>query len=165
MGAVIRKIPPGNLRGTAILIFATVGSCKTSFDRLVKAVDKLALKISEEVIIQKGVSKYQSQTANCFEFCDQKRMAALISKANIVISHAGFGIIAESIQMNKRLILIPREHRFGDAEGNQVELAEYLAEKTGGITCVRNVNLLQTAVEHIREINPSYQFTNKIPGK
>ena len=146
------------------MIFATVGSSSTPFDRLVKAVDKLASQISEKVMIQKGVSQFKTETAQSFDFCSPGTMAQWITGANIVISHAGFGIIAECIRMNKRLVLIPREHRFGDAEGNQVELAEYLAEKTRGITCVRNVENLQKAVNQIQGINPHYQFTNNIPG-
>jgi len=145
------------------LIFATVGSSQTPFERLVKAVDELAKKLSEIVVIQIGASKYFPETAEYFDFCDSAEMVSLIKAANIVIAHAGFGIITDCIRMKKRMILIPREHRFGDAEGNQVELAEHLAKTVRGIMCVRDVTLLKNAFEEIKNIALCYQFTNKIP--
>jgi len=157
------KLSQRSLRKTIILIFATVGSSKTPFDRLVKAVDGLASIISEQVIVQLGASNYQPRAASYFKYCDSEKIASFIKEANIVISHAGFGIIADCIRMNKRLILIPREQRFGDAEGNQVELAEYLAKNSDGIICIRDVNKLQAALIQVQNTTPCYQFTNKIP--
>jgi len=145
------------------LIFATVGSSQTPFDRLVRAVDKLAEQLTEEVVIQKGSSSYQPKAARAFDFCDPEKMASLIQQAGIVISHAGFGIIADCIRFEKRLILVPREHRFGDAEGIQIELAEYLAKTTPGVLCVRDVAKLPEAIEQIKKRIPRYQFANKIP--
>jgi len=145
------------------LIFATVGSSNTSFDRLVKAVDEIAEQQTEEVIIQIGAAKILPRLATYFRFCDSEKMTALIARANVVICHAGFGIIADCIGMNKRLILIPREHRFGDAEGNQVELAEYIAQRSIGIICIRDVSKLPDALEQVRSLTPNYQFTTRIP--
>lgn len=145
------------------MIFATVGSSSKPFDRMVAAVDNLASRVAEGIIIQKGVSRYEPKIAKYFDFCDSEKMASLIKEANVVISHAGFGMIADCIRFHKPLILIPREHRFGDAEGNQVELAEYLAENTRGIICIRDVKQLLNAFNQIKNTIPNYQFSSRIP--
>lgn len=145
------------------MIFATVGSSKTPFDRLVMAVDKLAAEIDEEVEIQQGVSSYVPKSAKYFDFCDSSQMDSLLQKSRLVIAHAGFGVITDCIRLKKPMILIPREHRYGDAEGIQVELAEYLAQNTRGIICIRDVKNLHQALNQIKDINPNYHFTNQIP--
>ena len=164
MAAGTQEFSPGKIRGTAILIFAAVGSSQTPFDRLVKAVDQLASQVAEEVMIQIGVSRYQPKVAKYFRFCDAEKMTALLQQAEIVIAHAGFGIITDCIRLNKSLILIPREHRFGDAEGNQLELAEHLARMKKGVICVRDESNLSAALNQVKKITPRYQFTNNIPA-
>jgi UDP-N-acetylglucosamine transferase subunit ALG13 len=79
------------------LIFATVGTCHKSFDRFIRAIDHLATKLSEEVIIQIGISNYVPENAKYFNFCNYKKMSELIEQANTIIAHAGFGIIGECI--------------------------------------------------------------------
>lgn len=146
------------------MIFATVGSSKTPFDRMVKAVDDLASKIAEDVIIQRGVAAFKPKAASFFDFCNSEKIISLIRAANVVIAHAGFGIITECIKHQKRLILIPREHRYGDAEGIQTELAEYLAKNVAGIICVRDVNKLFDSLNQVSKIQPQYRFKTKIPA-
>ena len=164
MEASFEKLSQSQVWGTANLIFATVGSSKTPFDRLVKAVDDIAKQVSEEVVIQIGAAKISPRFATYFDYCDSDKMASLIELANIVISHAGFGIIADCIRMSKRLVLIPREHCFRDAEGNQVELAEYIAENSKGIICIRDVTRLPDVLDQVKKITPNYQFTTRIPN-
>ncbi|MDZ7263402.1 MAG: hypothetical protein ONB16_02375 [candidate division KSB1 bacterium] len=144
------------------MIFAAVGSSQTPFDRLVRAVDDLASRIDEEVIIQKGATPYQPQHAQFFDYCEPKRMQSLIHEASVLIAHAGFGIVGDGIRYQKRMILIPREHRFGDAEGNQVELAEHLAAQAIGIFCLKEVSQLYSTWMNIKKVNPCYQFKNSI---
>ena len=145
------------------MIFATVGSSQTPFDRLVKAVDHLAEKLTEPVIIQRGASRYKPMKAQYFDFCDSFKMAELLQEADVVVAHAGFGVVTDCIRLKKPMILIPREHRFGDAEGIQVELAEYLAQNNNGILCIREVKNLSSALNQVKNINPDYKFTNRIP--
>jgi UDP-N-acetylglucosamine transferase subunit ALG13 len=137
------------------LIFATVGSSQTPFDRLVKAVDHLTEKLTEPVI--------NPMKAQYFDFCDSFKMAELLQEADVVVAHAGFGVISDCIRLKKSMILVPREHRFGDAEGIQVELAEYLAQNNNGILCIREVKNLSSALNQVKNINPDYKFTNRIP--
>lgn len=158
------KFSQSKIRGAARLIFATVGSSKTPFDRMVRAVDHLASKISEQVIIQRGVATYKPKAARYFDFCNSEQITSLVTGASTVIAHAGFGIISECIRQQKRLILIPREHRYSDAEGIQIELAEYLAENVTGIVCVTDGSKLLDSLNQVSKINPQYRFKTNIPA-
>ncbi len=163
MATCIEKFPEGCLWRAVVLIFASVGTSQLHFDRFVEGVDNLASQVTKEVVIQIGHCPYRPRYARYFEFCESGKMLSFIKKASIVVAHAGFGIIGECIRCNKGLVLVPREYRFGDAEGNQVELAEYLAERAESIICVRDVSKLGEAIEIIKKVKPCYDFKTTIP--
>jgi len=134
-----------------------------SFDRLIKQVDQLALTIAQKFIIQKGFSPYVPKNADYFDFESRENMLELINSAEIVITHAGFGIMGDCIKSHKRIIVVPREKKYNESVNPQLELAEYLATTTTGIICVREVDQLRTAIIQALKITPNYQFTNNIP--
>ena len=63
-----------------------------------------------------------------FEFCDD--MAALLSAADLVVSRAGAGTIAELIRVGTPAILVPYPHA---ADNHQQANAEWLAAEGGGL--------------------------------
>ena len=140
-----------------------MGTCELSFDRFIKAVDDLSEATGEEIIIQTGYSRYRPRFSEYFDFCDSEKMILMIKNANIVIAHAGCGIIGDCIKNNKRLILIPREHRYKESVDKQNELAEYVAKTTEKIIFIRDVSKLVEAVSKIRNMQPEYLFETKIP--
>jgi UDP-N-acetylglucosamine transferase subunit ALG13 len=145
------------------LIFVTVGTCDLSFDRLIKQADTEAKVTDEKFIIQKGFSPYLPKHAEYFDFDGRDKMLDLISKADIVITHAGFGILGDCIKQNKRIIVVPREKKYNESVNPQFELAEYLAKVTTGVICIRDVKKLGKAINQIMTVTPSYHFTNIIP--
>ena len=151
------------LWGTIVLIFVSVGTNTLPFDRLVSEADNIAKETSEDIVIQRGHSKYKPVHAEFFDFCEPEKMKQYIDEAEIVISHAGFGIIGDCIVRNKRLILVPREDKYGEAVDNQCELSEYLADDQNDIFSVREIGKLGEAIEEIRQRQPQYNFVTKIP--
>ncbi|MFZ5516800.1 MAG: glycosyltransferase [Candidatus Zhuqueibacterota bacterium] len=145
------------------MIFVSVGTNTLPFDRLVKEADSIAKESDETFFIQRGHSPYKPVHAKYFDFCEPQNMIHYIEEAEIVISHAGFGIIGDCIVRNKRLILVPREYEYGEAVDKQLELAEYLANTEQSIICVRDVAKLKNAITQIRNIQPKYKFETKIP--
>ena len=145
------------------MILASVGTNQLHFDRFVKGVDNMASQVTEEVVMQIGYCLYRPRYARYFEFCDFGKMSSFINKASIVVAHAGIGVIGECIRCNKGLVLVPREYRFEEAVDNQVELAEYLAERAKSIICVRDASKLREAVEIMKKITPCYDFKTIIP--
>lgn len=145
------------------MIFVTVGTSELSFDRLIKQVDAEAKLTDEKFIIQKGFSPYIPKYAEYFDFDGRDKMLDLIKKAEIVITHAGFGILGDCIKQNKRIIVVPREKKYNESVNPQFELAEYLAKTITGIIYIRDVKKLGNAINQIMTVTPSYHFTNKIP--
>ena len=84
------------------MIFVTLGTQDKSFDRLLKAIDKLDL--DEEIIVQAGSTKYESSKMKIFDYVSGEDFEKYIDKADIVITdnkdvgrhHANFYIDHEN---------------------------------------------------------------------
>lgn len=107
-------------------IFVTVGTA--SFNRLVRMADNLAKVVNDKVIIQRGRTNYKPQNAEYFDFTkDLEEFDSLISKAKVVISHAGVGTILNVLDKKAPLIVVPRRKKNKEhIDDHQVELASYL---------------------------------------
>ncbi len=145
------------------MIFVTVGTCDLSFDRLIKQVDEEAKVTEKRFIVQRGLSPYIPKYAEYFDFVGRDKMLELIRKAEIVITHAGFGILGDCIKERKRIIVVPREKKYNESVNPQFELAEYLTKTTTGLICVRDISKLRSMINHLMTVTPNYQFTTKIP--
>lgn len=146
------------------MIFVSAGTQNRPFNRLIKAVDKLAPSVDEEIIAQTGITTYIPKHIRHCQYYSYGQMISFIDEANLIISHAGFGIIGDSIRKNKPLILVPREEKFGESVDKQVELAEYLAEDNKSILCVRDVDFLMEAILKVRVNKPYYDYNCDIPS-
>ena len=102
------------------MIFLTVGTWRVGYNRLVEAVDELVSSgvITEEVIAQIGYSSYKPKYMTVVKFCSPDKFVGTISKAMIVISHAGMGTIIETIRQRKPIIVVPRHRLLGEADND-----------------------------------------------
>ncbi len=145
------------------MIFVSVGTPEKPFNRLIEGVDRIADIVGEKILAQIGYTTYLPKKIEFFKFCPQEEMLSYIKAASIIISQAGFGIIGNSIRLQKPMILVPREIRYGEAIDKQYELAEYLASQNESILCVRDISLLVEAVAKIRKTPVFYKYDSKIP--
>jgi beta-1,4-N-acetylglucosaminyltransferase len=83
------------------MIFVTVGSM-AEFDSLVEAIDKIASKLNEKIIMQIGNGKYIPK--NCEYFRYNKNLSKYMKKANLIITHGGAGTIFEILRYRKPMI-------------------------------------------------------------
>ena len=88
------------------MILVTVGTHPQGFDRLVRAMDEVAAKLAEPVIIQRGSSIYQPQHANSFEFTVSEQMRQLTQEARIIVAHAAAGTIILALCAGKPLVVV-----------------------------------------------------------
>jgi UDP-N-acetylglucosamine transferase subunit ALG13 len=146
------------------LIFVSVGTPDRPFNRLIEEIDKIACKTGEKIIAQIGHSTYIPQNIEFFRFCERDRMLSYVNAASLIISQAGFGIIGDSINFNKPMILVPREVKLGEAIDKQYELAEYLSSQNKSILCIRDISLLSNAVKEIRKAQVQYNYKTIIPS-
>lgn len=109
------------------MIFATVGTHTSGFDRLVRAVDEYAALRHESVLIQYGHSKYRPVNAEGFPFCSSEEMQTHYRSARVVVAHAGAGTLIEALKTNATVIVLPRLKQYQEhMDDHQIELASAL---------------------------------------
>lgn len=113
------------------MIFVTVGTQPNGFLRCLKEVEKLieVYHIEEEVVAQIGNTDFETTKFKTIPFTSVTEFDELISKASVVITHAGSGAIFGSIKAGKRIIAMARLHDFNEmADNHQTELIKKLSE-------------------------------------
>ena len=109
------------------MIFATLGSQKFQFNRLLKEIDRLIGEgvICEEVFAQIGVSDYKPKNYNSKNFLDRDEFADWMNKSDIVITHGGTGAIIGAVKAGKKVIAVPRLAKFGEhVDDHQLQILE-----------------------------------------
>ena len=130
------------------MIFVTVGSSKSPFDRLLRAVDTAC--IDEDVVVQHGVSSVRPRNAECVGFLDFDGFVARIEQARVVVTHAGVGSIMTSLAHGKRPVVVPRRADFGEAvDDHQLPFARR-ADELGLVELVEAESDLSEAIRAYR---------------
>lgn len=112
------------------MIFVTVGNHYQGFDRLLRKVDEIAPRIPQEIIVQKGYTKYIPRNAKHFDFVPIQEAIQYIQTSDLVISHAGIGTIILCKEFGIPLILFPRRRKYGEhGTDHQMEIARVLEER------------------------------------
>ena len=113
------------------MIFVTLGSQKFQFNRLLRALDELAEKgaFAEEIFAQTGYSDYRPRHYRFQPFLDAEEFTRCLEKADLVITHAGTGVIISAVKRGRRVIVVPRLGRYGEhVDDHQVQIAEMFSE-------------------------------------
>ena len=113
------------------MIFVTVGSQKFQFNRLLKKIDECIDKgiIREEVYAQIGVSDYKPQNFDYIDFMTQEEFLKKTDACNLLITHAGTGVIVNAIKKEKKVIATPRLAKYGEhVDDHQMQLIQQFEE-------------------------------------
>ncbi len=122
------------------MIFVTIGNHNQDFTRLLKKIDEIAPEIKEEIIIQKGLTKYTPKNCKSFDFAPE--LDSYYKKARLVISHGGSSPWEFLYNYKKPLIIVPRQFKFKEhINDHQVEFSQHLSKKTG-VKVILNINEL-----------------------
>jgi UDP-N-acetylglucosamine transferase subunit ALG13 len=92
MGRNEKLISKSRILGVDLLmILVTLGTQDKPFPRLIEAVEKQIKlgNIKEEVIVQSGSTKYQSELLKVFDYIPIDEFNNLIEQASLIITHAG----------------------------------------------------------------------------
>jgi UDP-N-acetylglucosamine transferase subunit ALG13 len=129
------------------MIFVTIGMMY-KFDRLIKAMDYVAGKIDEEIIMQIGKTSYVPKNAKYFRFIPEKDIKSLYINARVVVCHAGVGSILTALHYNKPVIVVPRKKIEGEhVDNHQFEIAREL-EQEGQIKVVYDVEEIEKTLNN-----------------
>ena len=139
------------------MIFVTVGSQKQNFNRLFDYINELHLK--EKIIVQKGSSDYLfNDKIECYDYLSLDEMDRVLKKANLIITHGGGGTIFKALELDKKIIVVPRLAKYKEHINNhQLELAEFL-EKNNYCLIAKNKQEFDAAIKKIE----STKFTKYV---
>lgn len=137
------------------MIFVTVGSQKFQFNRLLKEVDELIEtgKIKDEVFAQIGVSDYKPKNYKYKEFITQEEFNDYLNKADIIITHAGTGVIVNAIKKEKKVIGVPRLAKYGEhVDDHQIQLIKEFTDMNLIEAC-KDIKYLEQRIKNIKNKN------------
>lgn len=139
-----------------LVILVLLGTQNNSFHRLLEKIDELTQKkvIQEEVIAQSGYTKYQAKNIKMIDFISKEELEELQNQAELIITHGGVGSILLSITKDKKVIAVPRLHKYQEhVNDHQKEIVE-LFNKKGYIIGIQEVEDLEQALQRSKEFQP-----------
>lgn len=113
------------------MIFVTVGSQKFQFNRLLKKIDELIENsiIKENVFAQIGVSNYKPMNYEYIDFMTQEEFNRKLDECDLLITHAGTGVIVNAVKREKKVIATPRLSKYGEhVDDHQIQLIQQFDE-------------------------------------
>ena len=113
------------------MIFITVGSQKFQFNRLLKKIDELIEEgiIKDKVFAQIGVSDYKPVNYEYIDFMNQDEFNKKLDECNLLITHAGTGVIVNAVKREKKVIATPRLAKYGEhVDDHQIQLIQQFDE-------------------------------------
>jgi UDP-N-acetylglucosamine transferase subunit ALG13 len=139
---VVVLLSKGDLRWKVAVIFVTVGS--TDFDPLIAEMDKLAVGLGMDVVMQIGAGRYVPQHAPYFRFAPS--LDACYDQAELVVGHGGLGTIVEALERGKKLICVVNPTTY---DRHQEHLLGLFEEQEYLVWC-REVGRLGEAIQRAR---------------
>lgn len=138
------------------MIFVILGTQDKAFVRLVKEIEELKKDgiIKEKIVIQSGVTKYESDEIEMIDYLSMKEFEKYIKKAKYVITHGGVGSILDALKYNKKVIAIPRLEKYDEHENNhQIQIVEKFDE-LGYIMDAGNLKRLGNKIMELEKFKP-----------
>lgn len=146
------------------MILVLLGTQKNSFHRLLEEIDKLIEQkiINEEVIVQAGYTKYESKNMKILDLIPPTEFEKYQDEANLILSHGGVGSIVTSVKKGKKVIAVPRLHKYGEhVNDHQIEIVERF-NKNGCIIGLNCVEELKQAIIDSKDFIPNkFEGNNK----
>lgn len=130
------------------------------FDPLIAECDKIRDKFDFKGQI--GSSTVVPQFSH-FRTGEPQELERYMREAELVITHAGTGMLGMLYRMKKRAVVIPKQVRYGEGNDGQVELARKWGELGMGVLCMDIANLAE-AIEECRRKTPRFPTFDSLGG-
>lgn len=113
------------------MILVTVGM-QLGFDRLIRAMDKLAPSLETEIIAQTGKGSYVPANMTAREKIGPAQFEELVERSDLIVSHAGIGTILTAQRFSTPIVLFPRRFVHGEHRNDhQVATVRNLDGRSG----------------------------------
>ena len=162
MGVNVRVVPKCNIWRVDILILVTLGTNDKTFIRLVQEVERLIEtgRIKEDVVIQAGYTKYESDKMEIFDLIPIEKFDELISECSLLITHGGVGSIITGLKNNKKVIAVPRLEKYGEhVNDHQLQIIKNF-DNAGYIIGLSEVEGLENALKKAESFEPQKYESN-----
>jgi UDP-N-acetylglucosamine transferase subunit ALG13 len=139
------------------LIFVTVGTQRFQFNRLFEELDVLIENgvLKERVIAQIGFTDYVPSNFTAEKMISPEKVNNLIKESSLIITHAGTSSIISSLKKEKKVIVVPRQKKFGEhVDDHQMEITK-LFEIKEAIESVYEIKELGEKIQIIK--NKTYK--------
>lgn len=118
--------------GVHLLILVVLGTHELPFTRLLHEVEQLKCEhiIKDDIIVQCGHTKYNSEKLTLKQFVSYQEMDLLYEQARLIITHAGTGSIVKGIKKGKPVIACARLKKYGEHnDDHQLQIVSALVKQ------------------------------------
>ncbi|MDO4282673.1 MAG: PssE/Cps14G family polysaccharide biosynthesis glycosyltransferase [Clostridia bacterium] len=132
------------------MIFVTIGTQKQQFTRLLEMLENSTELKNDEIVVQAGYTKYDSDRLRVLDFITFEKMEEYIDESEFVICHGGVGSIFTALKRNKKVLVVPRLSKYKEhINDHQLEICEQL-EKDGFILYLKDEKNFDKMIRRIR---------------
>ena len=144
------------------MILVALGTQDKPFDRLLKAVDKEIEKgnIKEEVIVQAGSTKYETENMKVYDYIPMEEFDRLIKECDLIITHGGIGTILTSLTEGKVVIAASRLKKYKEhVNDHQIQIITKFS-KEGYILELSDFDKLDEVLKKAKTFKPKKYVSN-----
>lgn len=124
------------------MIFVSAGT-QFPFDRLIEMADRLSQETGAEVVAQAIPGKYKPKNFELLGIIPNEEYARLLAKCDMVLAHAGMGVIISAMRENKPIVVLPRLASLGEHRNeHQTSTATHLRQM-GYVTVIDGYDRLK----------------------
>lgn len=144
------------------MILVMLGTQNNSFVRLLQEIENLIKKnvITEEVVVQAGYTKYETDKMKILNLIPKDELEKLIKDSSFVITHGGVGSITMSLELGKKVIAVPRKHKYNEHVNDHQEEIVNLFNQKKYLIGINDVNKLEDAIKNIETFEPEKFVSN-----
>lgn len=146
------------------MILVSLGTNDQPFTRLLEAVDREIENgtIKDKVIVQAGLTKYESKNMEIFDLIQRDKFDKLIEECDLLITHGGVGCILHAVSKGKRVIAAARLSKYKEhGNDHQIQIVERLA-KEKYILELKDFGTLGKLIEKSKTFTPRKYESNTI---
>lgn len=138
------------------MIFVILGTQDKQFTRLLEAVDREieAGNIKERVVVQAGLTKYESKNMEIFDLLPSPEFNKLMDEADLIITHGGAGSILTAIKKGKKVIAAARLAKYQEHHNDHQKQIIGEFSKLGYILELRDFNKLGVMIKKSKTFKP-----------
>jgi len=129
------------------VILVTVGSEIRPFTRLLAAMDEMAPRLGEPVIMQCGRQPYTGRNTHCLGYLTFGRMQRLVARCRAIVGQGSTGAVLMARRYGKPLVLVPRDPALGETfDDHQLQTAHAVKHRSRMMEVVYDIADLEAAV-------------------